>query len=159
MKSNYGVTMVELVVVIIIIILITTFAVMNGRGTLNQADATEVYAEMNAMKDALNGVILKQNIDSDFSLEQYYDKTFEAASGVSYDDNVLEKEEEWYIIFGKDQAGYESSSVRSRLGLDSINRTYIVNFGTGEVELYQPVTLLNTSVRTYEEVRALVSNS
>lgn len=165
MKSEWGVSLVELVVVIIIIVLIATFAVLNGRDTLDKTDALEVYAEMNAVKESVNSVMAKQNMEDDFALEagKYYDREFcpvpEYTASEVYGTNVLNHRTDWYIILGKDEADYDSSEVRTYLGLDAVNHTYIVNYTTGEVELYAPTTILNTTVRTYDEVRALVSNS
>lgn len=171
MKSEWGVSLVELVVVIIIIVLIATFAVLNGRDTLDKTDALEVYAEMNAVKESVNSVMAKQNMEDDFALEagKYYDMEFapvpEYTASEVYGTNVLNHQADWYIILGKEEtqedaiARYNDSEVRTYLGLDAINHTYIVNYTTGEVELYRPTTILNTTVRTYDEVRALVSNS
>ncbi|MBQ9279776.1 MAG: prepilin-type N-terminal cleavage/methylation domain-containing protein [Clostridia bacterium] len=162
MMGNKGVTLVELAIVIIIILIIATFAVTSGRKTLDQADASEVYFEMNAMREAINKVTVKQDMDDNFSLTQgeYYDISFTPATGVSYGDNVLGYQDEWYIIFGKDQGEfYKDSKVKDWLGLDAINHTYIVNFNSSSVELYRPVTILNQSVRTYDEVRTLINNS
>ena len=162
MKSKTGVTLVELMIVIVIITLMATFAVMSGRKTLDQTDASEVYVEMNAVKQALNSVALKQNMDETLTLTQgiHYDAAFTPVSGISYGDNVLGNQSKWYLIFGRDlKEAYESSQVRKNLGLETVNHTYIVNFETNEVELYRPLIILNTSVRTYEEVRSLVSNS
>lgn len=165
MKSEWGVSLVELVVVIIIIVLIATFAVLNGRDTLDKTDALEVYAEMNAMKESVNSVMAKQNMEDGFVLEagKYYDKKLLASSDYSpsemYGKNVTDHELDWYLIYGKEASDYDSSTVHTYLGLDSINHTYIVNYTTGEVELLKPITILNTTVRTYDEVRALVSNS
>ena len=163
MKSEWGVSLVELVVVIIIIVLIATFAVLNGRDTLDKTDALEVYAEMDAMKSSVNSVMAKQSLDDDFLLEaqKYYDEMFVPAPGyaTTYGKNVTEHLNDWFIVLGKEESGYDASEVRNYLGLDAINHTYIVNYTTGEVELYRPVTILNTTVRTYDEIRALVSNS
>ena len=158
MKNNLGITMVEVVVVIIIILMIAAFAVSSGTDTLNQADITELYVEMTAVRSSINGVIVKQNMDEDFTIEKgkQYDVTFTPQPGVSYSDEVLGNQEDWYIILGKDAGDeYKNSLVKEELGLDAINYTYIVNFNTADIELYKPIKVADYTVRTYEEVRAL----
>lgn len=161
MKNQLGITMVELVIVIVIILIIATFAVTSGRKTMDQADASEVYFEMNAIKEAVNSINAKRNFDENFALAhgEHYDAEFIPAPDVTYDSYVTLYPDDWYIILGKDDGEpYASSEVRDWLGLDSINHTYIVNFETGKVELYRPVKILNKTVRTYEEVRTLLEN-
>lgn len=162
MRNDSGVTMVEIAIVLVIIIMIAAFAVMSGRTTLEEADASEVYIEMNSMKEAINSIIMKGNMDESFMIEKgkQYDLPFVPVPGVFYGENVTDYSSDWYIIFGKDnEEAYKESKVKKELGFDAINHTYIVNFNTDSVELYKPITILNTQVRTYDEVRALVSNS
>lgn len=162
MKKSAGITLVELAIVIIIILIIASFAVVSGRKTLDQADASEVYFEMNSVREAINSVNVKLDMNENFALTQgeYYDVGFTPAVGVSYGDNVLGDQENWYIVFGKDDGDlYKDSKVKDYLGLDEINHTYIVNYLTASVELYRPVVILDHSVRSYNEVRTLMNNS
>lgn len=157
MKNNMGVTMIELVVVLVIMIIVATIAVASGTKTLDEADIAEVYIEMDTMKESINGVILRKTMNEDLRIEKskYYDTEFVPAEGVTYGDNVLGYQENWYIIFGVDEEDvYTESEVRENLGLETINHTYIVNYETAEVELYKPIKLANTMVRTYEQVRS-----
>lgn len=157
MRSS-GVTMIELVVVIVIMLMIVSFSVLPGRETLDEADISKLYIEMRSMKTAVNATSLKTEMDNEFEIKQGvdYDATFVAASGVEYGENVMDNIGDWYIILGADQKDlYESSNVKSNYGLDAISLTYIVNFKTSDVELYKPVTIANTTVRTFDEVRKL----
>ncbi len=162
MKSNRGVTMVEMVVVIIIILMIAIFAVASGRETLDQTDVAEIHVEMKSMKNAVNGIMMKQNINEKFVIEKgkHYDEAFYPAANVEYGQNVIGNESAWVIIYGMDnEEAYLQSTVKNGLGLDSINHTYIVNFQTTEVELYKPIKVANTYiVRTFDEVRSLVED-
>ena len=71
----------------------------------------------------------------------------------------MDNMDDWYIILGADQKElYEASNVKANYGLDAISLTYIVNFKTSDVELYKPITVANTTVRTFDEVRSLAEN-
>ena len=158
MKFNSGITMVELLVVIIIVVMIATFAINSGTDTLDEADVTEVFVEITSVKTAMNSIALKREVQENFQILQggYYDEKFVPAPGVTYGDNVLGFQEDWFIIYGLDAPDiYNESNVRTNLGLDTLNHSYIVNFDTSEVELYMPVTIKDLSVRTYKEIREL----
>lgn len=159
LKNKLGITMVELVVVVIIILIIASYAVMSGTETLEQADVTEVEVEITSIQKILSGIILKQDMDEDFVVEQgvHYDENFTPLSGVDYSEEIMNKPQDWYIIYGlDDEEKYETSNVKDGLGIDSIKHTYIVNFKTAKVELYRPIKLSNTYVRTFDEVMKLV---
>lgn len=168
MKKQNGVTMVELVIVIIIILIITTFSVYTGKEATDQATVTEVYVEMTSMKNAVNSVIIRKDLDEDFELksgDQYDFKVselvadaeeFKNAFGVEVDEADFD---DAYIIIGMDDMEkYEQSKVREYYGIDSIKHSYIVNFEKGEVELLKTIKLANRNVRTFEQVRALVDD-
>lgn len=168
MKKQNGVTMVELVIVIIIILIITTFSVYTGKEATDQATVTEVYVEMTSMKNAVNSVIIKKDLDEDFELkpgDQYDFKVSELAAdaeefknafGIDVDEADFD---DVYIIIGMDDMEkYEQSKVREYYGIDSIKHSYIVNFEKGEVELLKTIKLANRNVRTFEQVRALVDD-
>ena len=168
MKKQNGVTMVELVIVIIIILIITTFSVYTGKEATDQATVTEVYVEMTSMKNAVNSVIIKKDLDEDFELksgDQYDFKVselvadaeeFKNAFGVEVDEADFD---DAYIIIGMDDMEkYEQSKVREYYGIDSIKHSYIVNFEKGEVELLKTIKLANRNVRTFEQVRALIDD-
>lgn len=161
MRGNSGVTMIELVVVVVIILMIVSFSVLPSRETLDEADISKVYIEMKSMKTAVNVTSLKVEMDNEFGIKQGvdYDTPFVAAAGVEYGDNVMDNMDDWYIILGADQKElYEASNVKANYGLDAISLTYIVNFKTSDVELYKPITVANTTVRTFDEVRSLAEN-
>ncbi len=161
MRGNSGVTMIELVVVVVIILMIVSFSVLPSRETLDEADISKVYIEMKSMKTAVNVTSLKVEMDNEFEIKQGvdYDTPFVAAAGVEYGDNVMDNMDDWYIILGADQKElYEASNVKANYGLDAISLTYIVNFKTSDVELYKPITVANTTVRTFDEVRSLAEN-
>lgn len=168
MKNQKGVTMMELVIVLIIILLITTFAVYTGKDSIDQAVATEVYNEMNSMKNIVNGINIKQDLNENFSYisGEHYDfkvselastiEEFENAYNIDIDENDFEN---LYIIVGMDNLlEYEKSEVRKYYGLDSIKHSYLVNFKESEVELLKSITIANRNVRTFEQVRALVDD-
>lgn len=168
MKKQNGVTMVELVIVIIIILIITTFSVYTGKEATDQATVTEVYVEMASMKNAVNSVIIKKDLDEDFELksgDQYDFKVSELAADAEEFKNAFGVEvdeadfDDAYIIIGMDDMEkYEQSKVREYYGIDSIKHSYIVNFEKGEVELLKTIKLANRNVRTFEQVRALIDD-
>lgn len=168
MKKQNGVTMVELVIVIIIILIITTFSVYTGKEATDQATVTEVYVEMTSMKNAVNSVIIKKDLDEDFELksgDQYDFKVSELATDAEEFKNAFGVEvdeadfDDAYIIIGMDDMEkYEQSKVREYYGIDSIKHSYIVNFEKGEVELLKTIKLANRNVRTFEQVRALIDD-
>lgn len=168
MKKQNGVTMVELVIVIIIILIITTFSVYTGKEATDQATVTEVYVEMTSIKDAVNSVIIKKDLDEDFELksgDQYDFKVSELAADAEEFKNAFGVEvdeadfDDAYIIIGMDDMEkYEQSKVREYYGIDSIKHSYIVNFEKGEVELLKTIKLANRNVRTFEQVRALIDD-
>lgn len=162
MKNNLGITMVEVVVVIVIMLMIIAFAVNSGGETLNQADITDVYVEMNSMRAAVNSIVAKRNIDETYEIVKgkQYDAEFTLPLGstVNYPSYITDNTDDWHIVLGKDSPAketYEESIVREELGLDEIKHTYIVNYETASVELYEPVEVAGYKVRTYEEVRSL----
>ena len=160
--------MVELVIVIIIILIITTFSVYTGKEATDQATVTEVYVEMTSMKNAVNSVIIKKDLDEDFELksgDQYDFKVSELAADAEEFKNAFGVEvdeadfDDAYIIIGMDDMEkYEQSKVREYYGIDSIKHSYIVNFEKGEVELLKTIKLANRNVRTFEQVRALIDD-
>lgn len=175
MNNQKGVSMIELVIVIIIILMITTFSVYTGKEAADQAMVTEVYTEISSMREAINSINIKRELDSDFVLTQneHYDEKvsditglettadFEAMYGIT-----VENEYEYgnlYLIYGMDEYGmtedkYNNSDVRKNYGLDSIKHTYLVNFETGRVDLLESINLVDRNVRTYEQIRALVDD-
>lgn len=168
MKNQKGVTMIELVIVLIIILLITTFSIYTGQNSVDQATATEVYSEMNAMREALNGVIIKNDIYGYYEYvagEQYDFKVselagtaqeFENAYGIDIDDAEFDN---LYIIVGMDDmANYKNSKVKEYYGFESIKHSYLVNFEKGRADLLKTIKLSNRNVRTFEQVRALVDD-
>ena len=145
MKSNHGVSMIELVIVMIIMVLLVFFAVFNGSESVEKAEATEIYSEMSNIQKAVNGAIIQKELErsGDDWIEGFYDE-------VSGDG--------WYIIYGQKTAGYENSKVRKKLDMDVIKRDYLVNYETGEIMLKDYVKVLGSSVRSYDSVRALVES-
>lgn len=145
MKKNQGISIIELAIVIIIMLIIAGFAIYNGYSSIEKAQATEIYTEMNNMISAVSGVVLQKELgnENDEWLQSFYDE--EGSNG-------------WYLIYGMNHAGYEESNTRKNLNLDSIKRDYLVNFETGEVNLAVPTEVLGRSVRTYESIRTLVES-
>lgn len=156
MRLKSGVTMIELVVVVVIILLIISFSVFPSRETLTETQITKLYSEMLSIKSAVNAVALKYDMEPDFEIKQgvHYDSPFVAAVDVEYGENVLDNQEDWYIILGADQKElYDASVVKDTLGLDAIENTYIVDFKTSDVELYKPQRIGSKDLRTFEDVR------
>ena len=132
MKKQNGVTMVELVIVIIIILIITTFSVYTGKEATDQATVTEVYVEMTSMKNAVNSVIIKKDLDEDFELksgDQYDFKVSELAADAEEFKNAFGVEvdeadfDDAYIIIGMDDMEkYEQSKVREYYGINKGNK-------------------------------------
>ena len=168
MRAKKGVSLIDLVLVIIIILIIATFSVFSGRQTLDQATATEVYTEINGIRSAINSINIKKDMDEKFVFteSEHYDikasnlssseSDFEATYGI---DIATGEFDNLYIIYGMDELEkYNLSKVKDSYGLDSIKHTYIVNFDEGKVDLLENITIANKSVRTFEQVRALVDN-
>ena len=150
MKNNQGISLIELVIVMIIIALIASFAIFNGSSSIDKAEATELYAEMTNIKKAVSGVMVKRELESGDSNwikeNEYCEQGDTGADG-------------WYSIWGIDNENYSQSKLREKLGMSIIKRNYLVNYDTGDVILATPVTILGTSVRSYESVRALVESN
>ncbi len=169
MKWQKGVSMMELVIVIIIIILIATFSVYTGRTVLEQATATEVFEEMNVIIQSINDINLRLSFTGgEFEPERgvHYDEkvsdifsnknSYEAMYGATLTD---EEFNQMYIIYGMDIIdSYQNSNVRTYYALDNIKHSYLVNFETAKVDLLRPAKISDRTVRTYEQVRALVDN-
>ena len=169
MKKQKGVSMMELVIVVIIIIIIATFSVYTGKNVLDQSTATEVYEEMNVLMTCLNEINLRKSLsDEEFILERgvHYDEkvsdlfsnknSFEAMYGATLTDEEFQN---LYIIYGMDiLENYRNSTVRRYYALDDIKHSYLVNFEEARVDLLKTIKISNKSVRTYNQVRALVDN-
>lgn len=168
MKSNRGVSVIELVLVIIILVIIATFSIFSGKNTVNQTTATEIYTEINSMRDIVSGINIKKFLDENFALkpgEQYDVKVSELNIAEEdfekeYEINIKSGDyEKLYLIYGMDnQEKYTTSKVRDVYGLDSIKHTYLVNFEEGTVVLLESITIDKKKVRTYEQIRALLDN-
>ena len=99
--------------------------------------------EVKEVNDNLLIIEEKEN-DSEW-LKKFYDTTTSEAS--------------WYEIYGMDKGEqYYNSNVRKNLDMDTIKRSYKVNFTTGDVKLSQSLKLLDTTVSTYDEIRALAES-
>lgn len=149
MKSNRGVSMLELVIVMIIMVMIAAFAIFNGSKSIDQAEATELYVEMSNIQKAVNGVMFQRELESgddNWIVDNGYVETGDTGTNG------------WYYIYGIGEPAYETSTLRKKLNMDSIKRTYRVNYTTGEVELAKPIEVLGSYVRSYESVRALVES-
>lgn len=146
MRENHGVSLIELAIVMIIMIMIAAFAFFSGTNSIEKADATELYAEMTSLKNAVAGVMVQRELEEHEEewITSYYDATT--------------AEEDWYWIFGMNNPGYASSQVRKKLNMDSIKRDYLVNYETGDVKLKEPMEVLGSTVETYESVRSLVES-
>ena len=145
MKKNHGITIVELVLVMIIMILLVAFAVYSGIDSIGKAEATELYEEMNSMKNALGGIVT-QKIMGDYEdewLEGYYNK--DMGNG-------------WYIVRASNELENGEVDLSDKYEVDTIKRSYLVNFDEQDVSLLNPIEVLGTSVRSYESVRALVES-
>ncbi len=138
MKTNRGISLIELVIVMIIMILIISFAVYSGIDSISKAEATELYEEMNSMVSAVNGVMVRKELGEydDTWLANYYNEDLQNG---------------WYLIKA-------DSNKSQNLGVDSLKRNYLVNFETGEVILETPVVVLETEVQTYDSIRRLVES-
>ena len=147
MKTNDGISIIELVIVMIVMLLIVSFAVYSGINSLKKAEATELFEEMDSIKRAIASAKMRKDfeeIDDDDWIEDFYD---EELSG------------DWYIIYGMDDNGYEESNVRKNLGLENIKRRYLINFKDEDVMLESSIEVLGSKVRTYDAVRNLVKSN
>ena len=126
----------------IIMILLVCFAVFSGFDSIEKAKATELYEEMNSMKNAVSGIMTQKILEykDDVWLSNYYN--YDMGNG-------------WYQVW---KSGSGENDLSQKYELDSIKRTYMVNFETGDIALLESVEILGTSVRTYESARALVES-
>ena len=76
MKSNKGISLVELVIVMIIMILLVSFTVFKGIDSINKSEATELYEEMTALKTAVSGIMTQKFVGEydDEWLKSYYNE-------------------------------------------------------------------------------------
>ena len=135
MKSNKGISLVELVIVMIIMILLVSFTVFKGIDSINKSEATELYEEMTALKTAVSGIMTQKFVGEydDEWLKSYYNE--DVGNG-------------WYEIKSTKEAG-ASGDLAAKYGVDTIRRSYLINFETGEITLSKPV----------DSVRALVESN
>lgn len=145
MKNNKGISLVELVIVMVIMVLLVSFTVFKGIDSISKSEATELYEEMTALKTALSGIMTKKFIGEydDEWLKDYYNE--DVGNG-------------WYEIKSTKEAGV-NGDLATKYEVDSIRRSYLVNFETGEITLSKPVEIMGTSLRSYESVRALVESN
>lgn len=168
MRNHKGVSMIELVIVIVILLIITTFSIFSGREAIEQAEVTELYVEMNSVREAVNSINVKKELNENFELTkgEHYDKKASELNAVEADfedEYGIEIEsgdfDDLYIIYGMDELGeYNKSSVKQSYGFDSIKHTYLINFAKVKVDLLNVITVANRNVRTYEQVRSLVDD-
>ena len=169
MKHQNGISMIELVIVLIIIILIASFSVYTGNAAIDQASLTEVYTEILSIKAAVNDVNYKRSMEDEFEMDEYlgkmYDKKvgdmtkgeYESYSGIIISETSFENLQNSYLIFGMDNMdAYKTSEVKNFYGLDSIKHSYVVDFDESRVDLLKTVKIGKHTVRTFEQVRALV---
>ena len=145
MRNNKGVSVVELVIVLIIMILLISFAVYSGSGSIEKAEATELYEEINSMHVAVNGIMM-QKIMGDYDdawLSNYYNK--DLSNG-------------WYEVIATNELTAGEVDLSDKYEMDYIRRTYWINFETGEVMLAKPIEVLGVEVRSYQSIRNLVES-
>lgn len=138
-KNNRGISIVELVIVMIIMILLVAFAVYSGIGSVEKAEATELYEEMYCIKAQLNNIYMAK-VMNDADDEWYLDYTSEDAGNG------------WYRLNSGDKV------IGKKYGVESFRRNYLVNFEEDDVVLETPVKVLGSSLRSYDSVRALVES-
>ena len=142
MKKNHGITIIELVIVMIIMILLVSFAVFSGFNSIEKAKATELYEEMNSMKNAVTAIMTQKILEEqdDAWLANYYNE--DMGNG-------------WYLVY---KTGSGDNDLSKKYEFDSIKTTYMVNFLTGDIALLDAVEIMGRSIRTYEAARALVES-
>lgn len=150
MKKNHGITIIELVIVMIIMIILVSLAVYSGIDSVEKAKATELYEEMNSMKNALGGIVTQKlmgEYDDEWLKGYYHDEIGEG----------------WYKVYSTSSLKSDAlkdmyEDLSEKYGLDVIKRNYLVNFEEQDVILETPVEVLGSSVKSYESVRALVES-
>lgn len=145
MRNNKGVSIVELVIVLIIMILLISFAVYSGSGSIEKAEATELYEEINTMHVAVNG-IMTQKLLGDYDdawLSNYYNE--DLGNG-------------WVVVKATNELNASETDLSDKYEMEYIRRTYLINFETGEVMLSRAIEILGTEVRTYNSIRNLVES-
>lgn len=135
--------MIEVIISIIVLVIIVFIAIYNSRNTIPQAKATELYAEMRAVEQAVEVVKSRFLTNEEFQLVE----------GEHYDDATAESN--WYIIYGV--LDEEHSGVAAKnLGINDLKRNYLVNYNTGAFELEEAVAIQNTLVKTLEGLENII---
>lgn len=145
MKSNKGITIVELIIVMIIMIMLVAFSVYSGVNYVQKAEATNLYEEMHSMKLAIGSINMEMSMGD-------YDEAWLVSNYTNG-----EVGEGWYKVLATEEANGDDLS--SKYGVDIIRRNYLVNFKEEELILENAVEVLGTSVRTYDSVRILVESN
>ena len=151
MSSKKGVSLIELVIVVITLIIIASFTVFSGKDSIEKAEAAEIFSEITNVKKAVNGVIVQMDLEDKYNDEEWLSKFY----------NI--KDSDWYEIYGMDMEDEyhtpKSNDVRKNLDLDSLKRSYKVNFTTGDVKLSKPINILGEVIESYDEIRTLVESN
>lgn len=150
MKSCKGIVILELIIVIICIVLISGFAIYDSTKNIKKSQATELYEEFVAIKNAVDTVIVRRVMED--SGESYYN---------NFGDAVVPDEDGYLFVYGKDEAGYKNSGKRFDLGVPNLKRSYKVNFidpKNNEIRLKNSVTLPGGVIITsYSDIYTFVT--
>lgn len=150
MKSSKGITILELVIVIICIVMISGFAIFESTKNIRKTQAVELYEEFVAVVNAVDAINVRRAM-GDHGVSYYNE----------FGDAVVQGEEGYVFIYGKDEEGYENSGKRFDLGIPDLKRSYKVNFidpENNEAKLKNPITLSgNVIISGYSDISTFIN--
>ena len=147
MENNRGISIIELIVVMIIMIMLVAFSVYSGINYVQKSEATNLYEEMHSMKIAIGNINMEKSMGD-------HDDTWLIANYTNEDVG-----NGWYKVIATEELAVGEKDLSNNYGLDTIRRTYLVNFKEEDLILENPVEVLGTSIRTYDSIRTLVESN
>jgi len=139
--SPKGVSLISLVITIVVIIIIAAIAINNGfTKNIDQANFSKMYNEFLEVENAISQRGYEYKLDSavyPFISSKKYSKTDTITI------NKITYAEDYYLITPKDL---------EELGVNGVEREYVVNYNTGDVVLKEPYFWKDLEVYTKEDL-------
>lgn len=139
-KNNRGISLMSMIITIIVIIIIAAIALIDGFSeNLKEAEFSKIYNEFLEVEDAVAQRGYEHKLDS--GVYPYLGKKFSETDKIVINN----------ITFG---AGYflVTPDDFTELGIDSVVRSYVVNYETADVILVEPYYLSDIRVYTKEDM-------
>ena len=152
MKKSQGISLISLVITIVVIIILAGMSIYRGlNDNVDEAGNTMNYNEIFEVSEAVaqRALFNKLNPNS-YDLvgetRETFIVTFEEISGdedIEYD-REYKSEDGWYLI---------NKNNSSQLNLEKVRREYLVNYDTGEVISFEPITYSGDKYQTASDLR------